>query len=75
MAWLPFLCLIAAIAVLTVLYSKTVGHIHRMVHQIDEALGIHEDRLNAYGDDMVQVAEILAMMSKRMDQKQKAEHD
>lgn len=67
MSWLPFICLITGSAILFVAYSRTVGHIHRMVHQLDEAIDLHEERLNAYGDDMMQVAEILTAMSKRIE--------
>lgn len=66
MAWLPFASILVAVTVLAVLYSRTVGHIHRMVHMLDEAIGIHEQRLDTHGEALTEVAEILEVISKNL---------
>lgn len=64
MSWLPFVCLLVGMGVLAVLYSRTVGHVHRMVHLLDDALGVHEKRLDTSDQHILEIAGIVERLAR-----------
>lgn len=66
MNWLPFICLLIAIGVLTVLYKGTVGHLHTMVHALVEAIGIHEQRIDLHAEALITITENMEAIAEEL---------